>query len=141
MRCGCCRAIRRMRRSRWSRDRTSRWKGCSAGWCGGAEMGAVVAIDALLEERRGWKGRRAARPGSGQATGRAGLDAALPAGGWPEGTLSEIRIPADGVGELRLLWAALARLTQAGERVVLGAAPCAPFAPAWQAAGVDLRQL
>ena len=81
-------------------------------------MGAVVAIDALLEERRVWKGRPAPRPASGQPTGHAGLDAALPIGGWPEGALSEILIPADGVGELRLLWPALARLTQAGERVV-----------------------
>ena len=104
-------------------------------------MGAVVAIDALLEERRVWKGRPASRPASGQPTGHAGLDAALPIGGWPEGALSEILIPADGVGELRLLWPALARLTQAGERVVLVAPPYVPFAPAWQAAGVDLRQL
>lgn len=104
-------------------------------------MGAVVAIDALLDQRRVWKGRPATRPASGQPTGHAGLDAALPIGGWPEGALSEILIPADGVGELGLLWPALARLTRAGERVVLVAPPYVPFAPAWQAAGVDLRQL
>src|SRR5690554_2139244 len=118
MRCGCCRAIRPMRRSPWSRGRTSRWKGCSADWSGGVEMGAVVAIDALLDQRRVWKGRPAPRPASGQPTGHAGLDAALPIGGRPEGALSEILIAADGVGELRLLWPALARLTRAGERGV-----------------------
>ncbi|NLB57582.1 MAG: translesion DNA synthesis-associated protein ImuA, partial [Gammaproteobacteria bacterium] len=33
------------------------------------------------------------------------------------------------------------RLTRTGERVVLVAPPYVPFAPAWQAAGVELRQL
>lgn len=104
-------------------------------------MGAVVALDSLLHERRVWRGRSAPLPGSRQSTGYAWLDAVLPSGGWPEAALSEILLPAEGVGELRLLWPSLARLTQAGERVVLIAPPHVPYAPAWQAAGVDLRQL
>lgn len=103
-------------------------------------MGAVVALDALVEQRRIWKGAPAPRP-AGLRTGHAALDAVLPAGGWPEAALSEVLVPADGVGELHLLWPALVRLSQAGERVVLVAPPYVPFAPAWQAAGVDLRQL
>ena len=104
-------------------------------------MGAVVAIDALLHQRRVWKGQPAPLPPSAQPTGQAALDAALPTGGWPEAALSELLIPVDGVGELQLLWPALARLSQAGERIVLVAPPYIPFAPAWQAAGVELRQL
>ena len=104
-------------------------------------MGAVVAIDALLHQRQVWRGRPAAPPAGAQPTGHAGLDAVLPSGGWPEAALSELLIPADGVGELQLLWPTLARLSQAGERVVLVAPPYLPFAPAWQQAGVDLRQL
>lgn len=104
-------------------------------------MGAVVAIDALLQERRVWKGQPSALPASRQPTGLAALDAALPTGGWPEGALSELLIPVDGVGELQLLWPALARLSQQGERIVLVAPPYLPFAPAWQAAGIDLRQI
>lgn len=104
-------------------------------------MGAVVALDSLLHERRVWRGRPAPLPASRQPTGYAQLDAALPTGGWPESALSEILLPAEGVGELRLLWPSLARLTQAGERVVLVAPPHIPYAPAWQAAGIDLRQL
>ena len=104
-------------------------------------MNAVVAIDALLHQRRVWRGRHAALPPGSQPTGHAGLDAALPAGGWPEAALVEVLIPADGVGELQLLWPTLARLSQAGERIVLVAPPYLPFAPAWQNAGVDLRHL
>ncbi len=104
-------------------------------------MGAVVALDSLLHERRVWRGRPAPLPASRQPTGYAQLDDVLPTGGWPESALSEILLPAEGVGELQLLWPSLARLTQAGERVVLVAPPHIPYAPAWQAAGIDLRQL
>ncbi|MEG1681208.1 MAG: translesion DNA synthesis-associated protein ImuA [Stenotrophomonas sp.] len=104
-------------------------------------MGTVVALDSLLQERRVWRGRPAPLPASRQPTGYAQLDDVLPTGGWPESALSEILLPAEGVGELRLLWPSLARLTQAGERVVLVAPPHIPYAPAWQAAGIELRQL
>ncbi len=107
-------------------------------------MGAVVALDALLRERQVWKGRppQSDAPAVGeQPTGYAALDAVLPAGGWPSAALTEILIPCDGVGELRLLWPSLARLTGGGEQVVLVAPPYTPYAPAWQAAGIELRRL
>ncbi len=105
-------------------------------------MGAVVALDALFEGQRLWKGRpRVALPAGEQPTGHAALDATLPARGWPPAALTELLPETDGIGELQLLWPALARLSQAGERVVLVAPPYRPFAPAWQAAGIDLRQL
>lgn len=104
-------------------------------------MGAVVSLDALLDERRIWKGRPAVQPVAAQPTGHALLDAALPMGGWPPSALSEILIPADGSGELRLLWPTLARLAESGERIVLVAPPYVPYPQAWQAAGIDLRQL
>jgi hypothetical protein len=104
-------------------------------------MGAVVSLDALLDERRVWKGRQSAPPVSPQPTGHSALDAALPTGGWPASALSEILIPADGSGELRLLWPTLARLADKGERIVLVAPPFIPYPQAWEAAGVDLRWL
>ena len=39
------------------------------------------------------------------------------------------------------MWPALARLSAAGERIVLVAPPHVPYPQAWQNAGVDLRQL
>jgi hypothetical protein len=104
-------------------------------------MGAVVSLDALLDERRVWKGRQTAPPINPQPTGHAALDAALPLGGWPASALSEILIPADGSGELRLLWPTLARLASKGERIVLVTPPFIPYPQAWEAAGVDLRWL
>ena len=104
-------------------------------------MGAVVALERLLDQRRVWKGRPTPQPASAQPTGYAALDALLPTGGWPEAALSEILFAADGSGELRLLWPTLARLTASGERIALVAPPHLPYPPAWQAAGVDLRRL
>jgi hypothetical protein len=104
-------------------------------------MGAVVALDALFNGGRVWKGRPAAPPASVQPTGLAALDAVLPSGGWPESALSEILMAKAGVGELQLVLPTLARLSAAGERIVLVAPPYTPYPHAWQNAGVDLRQL
>lgn len=104
-------------------------------------MGAVVALDDLLQQRRIWKAQPTPLPPSAQPTGHAALDALLPTGGWPESALSEILMPSEGVGELQLLWPTLARLTRSAERVVLVAPPHVPYPQAWQAAGVDLRWL
>jgi len=109
-------------------------------------MASVVALDSLLDSRRVWRGQPQARPTSRQPTGFAALDAQLPSGGWPESALSELLLPMDGIGELRLLWPTLARLSQAGdaasdEKIVLIAPPYLPFASAWANAGIRLDKL
>lgn len=104
-------------------------------------MGAVVALDTLFNGGQVWKGRPAPQTASPQPTGHATLDAALPTGGWPEAALTEILLAGQGVGELQLVWPALARLAAEGERIVLVAPPYVPYPQAWQNAGVDLRQL
>jgi cell division inhibitor SulA len=105
-------------------------------------MGAVVALETLLAAQTLWRaGRTAAIAADGESTGHAQLDALLPQGGWPRRALTELLLPADGVGELQLLLPTLARMTQAGATVVLVAPPYIPYAPAWQAAGVDLARM
>lgn len=105
-------------------------------------MASVVALDRLLDARRVWRGQAIASPSpSPHPTGHAELDAALPGGGWPDSALSEILITSTGIGELRLLWPTLARLTATGERVVLVGPPHLPYPQAWLSANVDLRHL
>lgn len=104
-------------------------------------MAAVGALSPLLQTRQVWRGRAAPPPAGEQPTGWAALDAALPAGGWPEAALSEILLPADGVGELRLLLPTLARLSRGSRPVVLVAPPYAPCVAGWQQHGVDMRQV
>ena len=105
-------------------------------------MGAARSLDQLLAERTVWRGQPAQAPArGGHATGMDELDRVLPHGGWPPAALTELLIPADGIGELQLLWPVLARLTGAGGRVVLVAPPYMPYAPAWHAAAVVLSAL
>ena len=104
-------------------------------------MGQVLALDALLSAQRVWRGQPVAPARTAQPTGHASLDALLPGGGWPEAALTELLLPADGVGELRLLLPTLARLTRAGQPVVLVAPPYLPFPAGWRQGGVDLAHL
>ena len=103
----------------------------------------VVALEGLLAQRRVWKGHARAPAGAApQPTGWEELDAALPTAGWPEAALSELLLPADGVGELQLLWPTLARLSQRKDAVIaLVCPPYRPYPPAWHAAGIRLSAL
>ncbi|MEP6634916.1 MAG: translesion DNA synthesis-associated protein ImuA [Luteimonas sp.] len=104
-------------------------------------MGQVLALDALLAARHVWRGQQRVHAPSEQSTGIEALDAAMPLSGWPEGALTEILIPVDGVGELDLLMPTLVRLTAAGKLVVLIAPPYVPYPPGWQARGVDMSHV
>jgi hypothetical protein len=104
---------------------------------------AAPSLDGLISQRRVWRGQSAATtPAIEQPTGWPALDAVLPTRGWPDSALSELLLPADGIGELQLLWPALARLSQPKEGVIaLIAPPYHPYPPAWHAAGVRLGAL
>jgi len=105
-------------------------------------MGTVIALDSLLAAQTLWHaGRGAIAPADCESTGHAALDALLPQGGWPRRALTELLLPADGVGELALLMPTLARLSQAGGLVAVIAPPYIPYAPAWQDAGMALEHL
>src|SRR5690348_2018520 len=109
----------------WSRaDRTSRSKASTAVSCAGIDMAAVAALESLLATQTLWHaGRSAAVSVEGEPTGYADLDALLPQRGWPRRALTELLLPADGVGELSLLIPTLGRFTQAGATVALIAPP------------------
>lgn len=104
-------------------------------------MNAVVPLSALLDTRRVWRGRAPEVPAGDQPTGWRALDAVLPAGGWPDASLSEILLPVDGVGELRLVLPTLARLTRSRRNVVIVSPPYAPCVAGWQQQGIDMRQV
>jgi hypothetical protein len=100
-----------------------------------------MALEEILRHPRVWRGHALAGAIPGVPTGFAALDTELPGGGWPVGGLTELLVPARGIGELGLLLPALSRLTCAGRRVVWLTPPHLPYAPALAAAGVDLPHL
>ena len=64
------------------------------------------------------------------ATGFERLDAELPGGGWPMGTLSEVLHDGAGIGEVTFLAGALARASNEERLVAWIAPPYLPYAPA-----------
>jgi cell division inhibitor SulA/protein ImuA len=103
----------------------------------------MSGLAAALDQHPGiWRGAelaRSARPGV--ASGFAALDAELPGGGWPCGALTEILPRHQGIGELRLLGPALARLAAQGKFIAWIAPPHLPYAPALAAAGIALARI
>jgi cell division inhibitor SulA/protein ImuA len=103
---------------------------------------APSALDALLARpdiRRGGAVGAVAHPGI--PSGFAALDAVLPGGGWPTGALTELLPRHEGIGELRLLGAALASIAAQGRGLAWIAPPHLPYAPALAAAGIDLARV
>ena len=74
------------------------------------------------------------------ATGFERLDAELPGGGWPMGTLTEVLHDGAGIGEVTFLAGALARASEGGRLVAWIAPPYLPYAPAIAQLGIDLAR-
>ncbi|MCP5160793.1 MAG: translesion DNA synthesis-associated protein ImuA [Hahellaceae bacterium] len=75
------------------------------------------------------------------ATEYPALDALLAGQGWPLGGLTELLCDTPGIGELRLLMPALARLSQQPRWQLWITPPFVPFAPALQAHGIQLDRV
>lgn len=76
-----------------------------------------------------------------QPSGWTALDAVLPGGGWPAGSIVELMPAAIGIGEVRLVLPALAQLNRTEHHVALVAPPYIPFAPALVQHGIALERL
>jgi hypothetical protein len=85
--------------------------------------------------------REGVAPPAVEASGFPELDAALPNGGWQSGTIVELMPKEIGIGELRLLMPALARISQGERYVALVSPPYIPFAPALNNHGIRLEHL
>lgn len=103
-------------------------------------------LDHLVREQAMlWKGRSLSQQADATATaldtGFASLNSLLKTGGWPQASLLEIQVDEWGQGELQLLLPTMAALSQAGQQLAWISPPYIPYAPALQAAGVDLDYL
>jgi protein ImuA len=96
-----------------------------------------------------WRAHQLSPPSNAvTASGFAALDAELPGGGWPHRVLTELLLPHPGLGELRLLVPALARIAgatgssaESGRSVMLFDPPAALCGSALVQLGVDAQQL
>lgn len=100
------------------------------------------SLESVLQHPGVWRGnQRAQTAAEVLPTGFAVLDELLPGGGWPRGALTELLLGRQGIGELRLLMPALARLSEADGWLAWVAPPYVPYASALAAAGIDLKRL
>ena len=107
------------------------------------------SLDKILANPRVWRGRSQAGQKAGLASGYAELDRHLPGGGWPPDSLTEILTAQYGIGELRILMPALAKLSSEAPRQDFGepgwiawvAPPFQPYPPALQQCGIDLSRM
>lgn len=102
----------------------------------------IPSLESVLRHPGIWRGsQRAQTVEAVLPTGFAALDAVLPGGGWPRGALTELLIRRQGIGELRLLTPALARLSEEEGWLAWVAPPYVPYAAALAAAGIDLSRV
>ncbi|MBS0336625.1 MAG: translesion DNA synthesis-associated protein ImuA [Proteobacteria bacterium] len=103
---------------------------------------AFSALSDILRHGLVWRAGEASRAElPGVPSGFAALDAELPGGGWPTGALTELLPEHAGIGEVRALGPALARLSNEGRWLAWIAPPYLPYAPALEAAGIDLARV
>ena len=100
-------------------------------------------IDSLAEQGRIWTARHwqdTVIPAT--STGYDALDDLLPGNGWPVGAITEILYSVTGIGELRLILPALARLSSEDDRWQLWLnSPLPPCAPSLQHWGFNIQRL
>lgn len=98
-----------------------------------------AALEQLRRHPAIW--RREKPPAGVLSTGFPALDAVLPDAGWSVGALTEILAPREGVGELRLVMPALARLSARGRWLAWVGPPYVPYAPVLAARGIVLSRI
>lgn len=105
-------------------------------------MPSLTALADILQHGLVWRVGELTRVElPGIPSGFPTLDSELPGGGWPAGVLTELMPEHIGIGELRALGPALSQVTKQGRWVAWIAPPYLPYAPALEAAGIDLSRV
>lgn len=105
-------------------------------------MPSHTALNEILQHGLVWRGGTLPRLAlSCVSTGFTALDAELPGGGWQTGVLTELLPEHVGIGEVRALGPALANLSVKGRWLAWIEPPYLPYAPALEAAGIDLTKI
>lgn len=106
-----------------------------------ATHAGALAIDTMLRDPRIWRGAALDHDVPAVASGHTGLDALLPHRGWTLGTLTEVLLDLDGIGELELLLPVLAVLTRQHRHIAAIAPPYLLYPAALLAGGIALEYL
>lgn len=100
-----------------------------------------TTIENLLKHPAIWRLKDKVSSNNGEETGYPKLNAELPDGGWPLGSLTELLCNQTGIGEISLLMPVFKRFSQEGRNIVLISPPYLPFARALEANDIRLERL
>ena len=101
-----------------------------------------MTLEELLQRACVWRAGAGMPPvRAGLASGFSPLDNILPGGGWPRSGLTEILSATTGIGALRLVLPALAKLSREGRWIIWVAPPYVPYSPALHSYGLDLTRV
>lgn len=102
---------------------------------------SLLQIETQFRDRI-WRGDSSgSSPDQVVSSGFNELDKALPGGGWPTHSLTELLLPAEGLGEIRLLSPSLKHITQSGRNILLINPPHIPYMNAWENLHIDSRRI
>ena len=105
-------------------------------------MNRDPALTTLLEATPHlWRGRETRCHQRTLASGNQRLDKRLPGGGWPIGAVTELITSRPGLGELSLLFPALAAISASGQWLILVDPPWIPYPAALHGHGILLERL
>ena len=100
---------------------------------------SLLQIEAQFRDRI-WRGDAlGSSPDQVVSSGFNELDKALPGRGWSPQSLTELLLPAEGLGEIRLLSPSLEQITRNGRNILLVSPPRIPYMHAWENLNIDSR--
>ena len=100
-----------------------------------------MSIESILAHPGIWLGGELARNNDALPTGFPELDEMLPGGGWPIGSVTEMIVEKEGIGEISLLPPAIAADSGKDNWIIWVSPPHVPYAPALAHAGVKLKNM
>ncbi|MCW9016809.1 MAG: hypothetical protein OQJ89_07585, partial [Kangiellaceae bacterium] len=100
-----------------------------------------AAITQLLQNNSIWQASQKSVRRPALSTGYASLDKQLHYRGWPKGAVTELLLPRNGIGEIRLVCPLLAKLSSQTGYICWINPPFRPYAPALSHQQIDLTKL
>lgn len=100
-----------------------------------------IAINQLLQNNSIWQASQKGVHRPALSTSYSALDKQLHYAGWPKGAITELLLPRNGIGEIRLVCPLLARLSLQTGYICWINPPFRPYAPALSHQQIDLTKL
>ncbi len=101
----------------------------------------LLQLQQVLKRDDIWQASQRVNKGRSIASGYSQLDELLHHSGWPLNRLTEILVSRSHIGEMQLVFPAIAKAMKKGGWLFLIEPPFMPYAPAWLKADIDIQKM